>query len=154
MAHTRDILIRLDWIDSDSISDASYREDAKNKDTVIAIKYLVTLLKPYMLFLVTTVQGHYFLSIQTLFSEFPQPLVQLCYSSKFQGGESENLGVNIWNQPEAVTGKRKKGWSLWCNESSSISQIPFQEGNPRNPSSKDLASKPSNWLLAFTLAQK
>lgn len=48
-----------------------------------------------MLFLVTTVRGHYFLSIQTLFSEFPQPLVQLCYSSKFQGGESENLGVNI-----------------------------------------------------------
>lgn len=32
----------LDWIESDKISDASYRDDAKNKDTVIALKYLVT----------------------------------------------------------------------------------------------------------------
>lgn len=42
MAHTHDILIRLNWIESDSISDVLYHDDAKNKDTVIAIKYLVT----------------------------------------------------------------------------------------------------------------
>lgn len=115
MAGTQYILIRLSWIESDSISDELYCDDPKNNDTVISLIYLIISCQNhiYKLFLITIVWCHFFINSNSLFWVPMAIKLQLCYSTKFQEGESENLGVNIWNQAEAVIGKQKKGWGLW-----------------------------------------
>lgn len=65
--------------------------------------------------------------------------VQLCYSTKFEGGESGNLDVNICNQPEAVAGKKRK---------TEVYGVMSHLKNPEYPSGKTIPGAHQRaWLL-------